>query len=163
MRKQSLNRDHRLFTLEILIVSGPISAAFARKNKVISRTIEIRGDQTLDDLHETIFDAFDRDDEHLYEFQIGGKGPMDPKAARYTLPLAMDDIFPGSAAPSGDATRAAVGTFGLKVGDTFGYWFDFGDDWMHQVKVQAIAEAAPKGKFPRVTQRVGKSPPQYPE
>src|SRR5436305_1724648 len=67
------------------IISGPITEKFAKKNPVISRTIQIRGDQTLEDLHHAIFDAFGRSDEHMYEFQFG-KGPMDPKAPRYVLP-----------------------------------------------------------------------------
>src|SRR6516164_9006413 len=75
----------RLYTLEVFIISGPITEKFAKKNPVISRTIQIRGDQTLQDLHHAIFDAFGRSDEHMYEFQFG-KGPMDPKAPRYVLP-----------------------------------------------------------------------------
>ena len=38
----------------------------------------IRGDQTLEDLHHAIFDALGREEEHMYEFQLGGTGPMDP-------------------------------------------------------------------------------------
>ncbi len=34
----------------------------------VSRTIAFRGDQTLDDVHRAIFDAFDRCDPHLYAF-----------------------------------------------------------------------------------------------
>lgn len=74
----------QLFALEVFLMSGPISEKFANKNPVISRTIQIRGDQTLEDLHHTIFDAFGRWEEHMYEFQFG-KGPMDPKAPRYVL------------------------------------------------------------------------------
>ena len=61
---------------------GPVSEKFLKRNPEISRTIQIRGDQTLKDLHHAIFDAFDRFDEHLFEFQIG-KGPNDPKGKRY--------------------------------------------------------------------------------
>lgn len=32
--------------------------------------IAIRSDQTLDDLHKAIFNAFDRYDEHIYSFYI---------------------------------------------------------------------------------------------
>src|SRR3954468_6004535 len=81
--------DVRLYTLEVFILSGPIAEKFAKKNPEMSRTIQIRGDQTLEDLHHAIFDAFDRYDEHMYEFQFG-KGPMDPKAPRYVLPNADD-------------------------------------------------------------------------
>ena len=45
--------------------------------------------------------------------------------------------------------------------DVFGYWFDFGDDWWHQFAVLAIGENATRGRLPKVTRRVGKSPPQY--
>ncbi len=40
----------RLYTLEIFLLSSPITEEFARKNPEISRTIQIRGDQTLEDL-----------------------------------------------------------------------------------------------------------------
>ena len=45
----------------------------------------------------------------------------------------------------------------------FGYWFDFGDDWYHQVQVERIEQAIPIIPYPRVIKRVGKSPPQYRE
>ena len=49
----------------------------------------------------------------------------------------------------------------MKVGQSFGYWFDFGDDWWHQINVLEIDDTVPEGKYPKVTKRVGKSPPQY--
>ena len=55
-----MEQDDRLFTLEVCIISGPMTEKFVKKNKVISRTIQIRGDRTLEDLHYAIFDAFDR-------------------------------------------------------------------------------------------------------
>jgi hypothetical protein len=58
--------------MAVFLASGPVTAKFAKKNKTVSRTIQIRGSQTLQDLHEAIFDAFDREEEHLYEFQVGG-------------------------------------------------------------------------------------------
>jgi hypothetical protein len=154
-------KDDRLFTLDVLIISGPMTKRFVEKNKVICRTIQMRGDQTLEDLHYAIFDAFKRFDQHMYEFQIGGKGPMDPKARRYVLPGAFENPMPGAPKPSGDVALATIGSLGLKVDDAFGYWFDFGDDWWHQINVVAITEKAGRGKYPRVTKRMGKSPPQY--
>ena len=154
-------KDDRLFTLDVFIISGPMAKRFVKKNKIISRTIQIRGDQTLEDLHYAIFDAFKRFDQHMYEFQIGGKGPMDPKARRYVLSGAFENPMPGTPQAAGDVRRTAIGSLGLKKGDAFGYWFDFGDDWWHQINVVAIADEAPRGKYPKVTKRVGASPPQY--
>src|SRR5712692_9077528 len=87
-------RDNRLYTLEVFILSGPMTEKFVKQNPVISRTLQIRGDQTLEDLHEALFDAFDREEEHMHEFQFG-KGPHDPKGKRYVLPTAFDDPIPG--------------------------------------------------------------------
>ena len=150
----------RIYTLDVSLLNGPITREFARKNRSVVRTIEIRGDQTLDDLHEEIFDAFDRDDPHMYEFQFGKK-PMDPKGPRYVMPEALeygDDMDPPAA---GITTETTIDDLGLKVGRHFGSWFDFGDDWHHQIDVVAITEGPAKGKYPRVTKRIGESPPQY--
>jgi len=153
-------RAKQIFTLQVSIRSGPMTESFARKNPVISRTIEVRSDHTLADLHDAIFDAFDRDDEHLYEFQFGGRRPMDPEARRYGPPMAMVDPF-GEEEGGADAERTALDSLGLAAGDVFGYWFDFGDDWWHQIEVLAIAEGTPRGGPPKATRRVGESPPQY--
>jgi len=153
-------KDDRLFSLEVCLIGGPVTEEFADKNPVVSRTIQIRGDQTLEDLHHILFEAFDREDEHMYEFQVGGKGPMDPKTRRYVLPMALEDVF-SDKKPAGDVAHTLIGSIGLKVGDAFGYWFDFGDDWWHQINVVSIEDVAPSGSYPRVTKRVGESPPQY--
>ncbi|MBI1853781.1 MAG: plasmid pRiA4b ORF-3 family protein [Planctomycetes bacterium] len=153
--------DPRLFTLTVYIISGPVSDKFVKKNGVMSRTIEIRGDQTLRDLHRAIFEAFNREDEHMYEFQVGGKGTIDPNAKRYVLPSAMALRFAASNQPAGDVTRTTLGLLRLEAADHFIYWFDFGDDWRHQIDVEAVSDKVPKGKLPRVINRVGESPPQY--
>jgi len=151
--------SNRLYTFEVFLQSGPMTEEFAEKNKVVSRTIQIRGDQTLEDLHYAIFDAFDREEEHLYEFQFG-QGPHDPKGKRYALPMDLDAFEPGSE-PAGDVTRTPIDALRLEPGQSFGYWFDFGDDWFHQIDTIAVANEVRMGKYPKVTERVGESPPQY--
>jgi hypothetical protein len=44
------------------------------------------------------------------------------------------------------------------------YWFDFGDDWKFQIK-KARQEKPPKPrvKYPRVIERAGRNPVQYPK
>lgn len=153
MKGKTMAQTKNVYTLEVFITSGPVTKKFVKKNPVISRTIEIRGDQTLADLHQAIFEAFDREDEHMYEFQFGGKGPNDPKAKRYGLP-GEDDV-------AGDVTRTLLDALKLKKDDRFGYWFDFGDDWWHQVNVMSIEQKSPTGIYPRVIERIGQSPPQY--
>lgn len=148
----------KLYTLEVFLHSGPISEKFAKKNPVISRTFKMRGDQTLEELHHAIFKAFGRYDEHMYEFQFG-KGPMDRKGPRYVLPSTFEMAEENP--PAGRVDRTALDSLDLEVDRSFGYWFDFGDDWWHQINVEAIEDSVPTGTFPKVTKRVGKSPPQY--
>lgn len=148
----------RVYTLAVSLMSGPLTEAFLKKNRSVVRTIAIRGDQTLEALHECIFAAFGRDDPHMYEFQMG-KGPMDPKGPRYVLPMAAgDDDGPPIL---GTVDTTTIDSMNLKVGRKFGYWFDFGDDWHHQIDVEAIAVGPSTGRYPRVVSKVGASPPQY--
>ena len=151
-----------IYALDVVLLNGPVTDKFLKKNPQVIRTIEIRGDQTLADLHTTIFAAFDREEEHLYEFQLRGQGPNDPNAERYGLTMSTEgEAF--DTTPAGDAANTPIAALGLAVDEPFGYWFDFGDDWWHQVQVMAITEPQPKTKYPRITQRVGASPPQYAE
>ena len=62
---------------------------------------------------------------------------------------------------AGDVARTTLNSLNLEVGRAFGYWFDFGDDWRHEICVEPIEDAPPKGRFPKMTARVGDSPPQY--
>ena len=96
----------------------------------------------------------------MYEFQVGGKGPNDPKARRYGLPVYQDETSDDFKS-AGDVTNTIVDSLKLKKDESFGYLFDFGDDWWHQVNVVAIEEKTLKGKYPKITNRVGQSPPQY--
>ncbi len=142
-----------LYVLLVYLMGGPTSEKFT--NKVISRVIEIRGDQTLAQLHEAIFKAYDRWDQHLYEFHFG-KRPFDRDGPNYGVPEG-----PAGENGPGDARTTTLDDLALKQERVFGYWFDFGDNWYHQIQVERIEEAIPTVTYPRVTRRVGKSPPQY--
>jgi hypothetical protein len=92
----------------------------------------------------------------MYEFQIGGKKPMDRKAMRYSV--ALDGYDPKEKS----AEAATIASLRLKVGNIFFYWFDFGDDWWHEVRLLAVDPPVQgKGRFPRIVEKKGDSPPQY--
>ena len=150
-----------LYTLEVLIVSGPMSEEFGKANPSVVRTLEIRGDQTLQQLHGAVFRAFDRREEHLYEFRFGD-GPRHRRRGRYgpRSPFENADLH-HDFEPAGDTAKTTLDSLGLEVDQSFGYWFDFGDDWLHQISILAIGRAESRVKYPRVTARVGDSPPQY--
>jgi hypothetical protein len=157
---ESMPKKHteaaKLYTFEVSLISGPLSEQFIEKNPVVSRTIAIRGDQTFEDFHQAIFEAFNREDPHMFEFQIGGKGPQDPNAKCYVSEV-------GNAEAAGHVGDTRIDAVGLDEEMAFGYWFDYGDDWWHQVSVLSMTEPIPKGRYPKITKRTGASPPQYPD
>lgn len=69
-----------LYRLDVWLIDHSPRKPFRKRGYTICRTIEILGNQTLAHLHECIFDAFDRVDEHMYEFRFGGKSAADRKA-----------------------------------------------------------------------------------
>ena len=146
---------NKLYTLCVYLLNVPISGKYA--GKTISRTIQIRGDQTLEDLHLAIFRAFNREDEHLYEFNFG-KGPSD-RSAIYTLK--SDIPYPIFGQEEGDVETTTINSLGLAVGRAFGYLFDFGDEWLHQINVIGVEDLLGRGKYPKIVAREGRSPPQY--
>lgn len=144
-KEKIITSPDALFTLDVFLIDGPITEEFIAENPQVSRKIEIKGSNTVKDLHNILFQAFEREEQHMYEFQIGGKGPNDPNAKCYGL----------------DLSNTKICSLGLSVDESFGYWFDFGDDWWHQIDVESIIDKAPKGKYPKIINRVGASPPQY--
>jgi hypothetical protein len=78
LRPRGVDVDHRRLVLEGTLDTLPSQSPLVTRwlkvyvlydlpSRSISRTIEIRGNQTLEDLHHAIFDAFDRFDEHMDE------------------------------------------------------------------------------------------------
>lgn len=134
-------------------------------SKRIWRRIEILGNQTLDQLHETIFDAFDRYDEHLYSFymtQPGSKGRRRfAQATEYTHPevIEPDNIF--FIKKVFDASKTNIQDLNLEEKNKFEYLFDFGDEWLHEITVEKILDIYPDKGYPDITVKKGESPPQY--
>jgi len=108
-----------LYVVSVFLVGGPVSEKFAGKE--VRRVIEIRGDQTLGDLHDAIFQAYDRWEEHLYEFQFG-KHPFDPGGPNYGISGVAGEM------EARDARTTTLDQLHLKPERVFGYRFDFGDD-----------------------------------
>jgi hypothetical protein len=132
----------------------------------ISRTIAMRGDQTLDDLHEAIFVAFDRFDEHLYSFyfpRARRRRGTGPEPMESTAPQLLDDPWPLMTRRRFNAAASRLDRLRLAPGQTFEYLFDFGDCWWHEGAVVAVNRSDPAVKYPEIRASRGASPPQYPQ
>ena len=121
----------------------------------IWRIIEIKENQMLSSLHQAIFKAFDRFDEHQYSFFLSNK-PYD-RESQYISP-GLDTDGTGKL-----ATRIRIDSIALYGGPKFLYLFDYGDEWWHEVELIDVTEKVTRANYPRVVKKQGKSPPQYPE
>ena len=134
--------------------------------KSIWRTMVLRGDHTLHDLHEMIYEAFDRYDEHLYSFYFP-KEPtrrdgFDFQAKEYSSPVMLEEPDPFPEERPHNAAKTTLDSLHLRVGQTFEYLFDFGDQWRHEIRVVA-KEPLTEKSLPKPLERHGDSPSQYPE
>jgi pRiA4b ORF-3-like protein len=88
--------------------------------KGVTRSIHVRDDQTLVDLHEGIQKAFGWLNDHLYSFWLDGRF-FGSRASEYTAPVEPDE---------GVATAdVVIAELGLRVGAKIAYVFDVGDSW----------------------------------
>jgi len=130
------------------------------------RIIEASENCTFDDLHDAIFQAFDRFDEHLYSFFITRKDTKDIRsiydAPEIAHPMSLEDMI-GFGKMKKSTAKTRIGDADLNEKDVFHYLFDFGDDWWHRIKVQNINETKSNKKYLKIIKSVGESPPQYPD
>lgn len=114
----------------------------------IWRRVEVPGHVSLHSLHEILNEAMGWTDSHLHDFEIGG--------VEYTLP--DDDIDPDR--PVEDDRRWRLDAVVTEPGRRFLYRYDFGDDWRHEVLVEAIGAPVAGVTYPRVTKGRRNCPPE---
>lgn len=108
-----------------------------------SRTIEVKEDCTLQNLHKYIQKIVDFDDDHLYEFYVG----KNPRNRAYAVPkkTKLNEIYPLT---------------GYKIY----YHFDFGDSWLFEIKKSRKKKTESKQtKYPALIESSGVNPEQYPD
>lgn len=132
----------------------------------VRRTIAVRADQSLADLHEALRAAFDWDDDHLYAFWLDGRF-WSRDATEYVHPFGLEnDPFTGWDLPiAGPQRKSAVvqlRRLGLIEGQRIAYLFDFGDEWRLRLTLRQIV-VSDDSQYPRVIESVGEAPPQYAE
>ncbi len=107
----------------------------------------------LPQLHEVIQALFGWLDYHLHEFRVGG---FDGPAYAPADPDGEDDFF---GEPSRDESTVTAGDLLPAVGSTMSYTYDFGDNWVHAIKVEKILAADDGGgQLPRCTAGRGAAP-----
>lgn len=111
------------------------------------RKIKIRGNWTLNDLHNCIQKAVDFDNDHLYCFTVG----HDKFKKEYFHPYCQEQRYL--------ADEVMIGELPLEKCSAFSYLFDFGDSWYFDIKVDKIVEEEFDGV--EIIEAIGKAPEQY--
>ena len=119
----------------------------------VSRTIAIEGKSALDDLHLSIQDAFNFDNDHLYEFDLKNE------SSNYN-----DSYYSPDDENGPYATDKFIYQCNFFIGMKFLYIFDYGDKWKFKLLVKDIRPKLTTEKgFPYIISNQGNSPDQYPD
>jgi hypothetical protein len=150
-----MSYDRRIEAFAFQAVLVPFAPRVDSPNELVVRTIAVREDQTLEQLHEALRLAFGWADAHLYAFWMSGEW-WDRESVRYEAPFELD--------PEDErvrSARVALSEIGLRKGKTMAYLFDFGDEWRLLLKVVDRWEARDES-YPMLIDASGTPLPQYP-
>jgi hypothetical protein len=115
----------------------------------IWRRVEVQASSTLKVMHDIIQIVMGWDDCHLHHFEIGGSlyGEPSPEDKDYDL-IVLDERALKLGALADDGQR------------TFGYVYDYGDNWHCMVVLEATSAAAPGVIYPRLVEGARHGPPE---
>jgi Plasmid pRiA4b ORF-3-like protein len=147
---EGLTIEKHLFERAQTFVAGTYYFKVALDKKIY-RVIAIGANDSFDDLHEAIQDAFDFYNDHLYAFFMDGRR-WSQGSDVFWSPNNNEGIF---------ADEVQIGEAKLIEGKTFLYLYDFGSEWHFKVTVKAINTEEKPPKKPKVIESVGESPEQY--
>jgi len=110
----------------------------------IWRRVEVPSAISLQALHKVLQSLFGWEEAHLWVFQtpVGEYGLSDPELGHRSAALKkLHQVAPGA-------------------GDRFGYFYDFGDSWRHEILVEDTAAAEPGVAYPRCVGGKQSGPPE---
>ena len=109
------------------------------------RRVLVPGGFTLDRVHRAIQHAMGWHDCHLHSFEIDGRTYGEPDPDEELTPY--DELDVRLDAVAGPGSR-------------FGYVYDFGDWWEHEVVVERVRPAEPGERLPHCLDGAGACPPE---
>ncbi len=129
----------------------------------VSRTFELNGKSSLYDFHLDIQHAFDWDNDHMFSFYIGDK-LFDPKN-EYSANQDGEHLVSGLGPRTKPAAETQIRDLQLEEDFTFLYLFDYGDELVHEVRVEKIRDKKRDDKLSDklsiILNKTGTPPPQY--
>jgi hypothetical protein len=138
-RSEVASRSVFVFDAELLNVSG------------VSARVAVAGHEHLTDLHGAIQQAFNWEDDHLYSFWLDGE---------FWSREGGELVRPGTPDTDSRTANVPVGELRLNIGSRIAYVFDYGDEWRVMLTLREQVDGG--DAMPRVSDRRGTAPPQYP-
>ena len=111
-----------------------LKVVLAGSQPVIWRRLLVSGDAKLGWLHAVLQTAMGWTNSHLHHFLT--------QDARYSDPRNNEDLVFGEE-PDQDENKASLMQIASKTGARFGYEYDFGDSWEHEITVEQILPVIP--------------------
>ena len=115
----------------------------------IWRRVQVLSDCTLAQLHRVIRAVMAWEDYHLHQFTI--------KRRLYSLPNPEDADYERKVI---DERRVRLNKVVSQVGTRFDYHYDFGDNWHHDLLLEAILMPDPSIQYPVCVAGARNSPPE---
>jgi hypothetical protein len=109
----------------------------------IWRRLQVPSTTSLAELHDIIQAAMGWYDCHLHQFEVNGVHYAD------TNHMLADTT---------DEARRTLAE--MRAGDRLAYWYDFGDDWWHDIIVESLDRADPALTYPRCVTGRRAAPPE---
>lgn len=120
--------------------------SLADVSPAIWRRIQVWEDSTLHQLHRVLQVVMGWENYHLYQFVVGTKKYRDPHPENERKIL--------------DAKRTRLAMVLPTVGSTIEYVYDFGDEWSHELQLEAIILPDPDALYPRCIAGERSGPPE---
>jgi hypothetical protein len=113
---------------------------------MIWRRLLVRSDQTLADLHYALQIAFGWTDFHLHRFALHGK--------EYGIPRISGPWY------TANARHVRLADLHLRQRERFVYEYDFGDSWVHEIRLEQTVAVDERRPYPRCIGGARAGPPE---
>jgi hypothetical protein len=113
---------------------------------MIWRRLLVHSDSTIADLHYTLQIAMGWSDVHLNRFHIHGQD--------------FGVYHDGGISFSDNPEKVPLSAFGFRIRERFLYEYDFGDEWLHEVRIEKRLLLDPKKTYPVCIDGKQAAPPE---
>ncbi len=113
---------------------------------MVWRRLLVRSDSTIADLHYTIQIAMGWSDVHLNRFHIHGKD--------------FGVYHDGGISFADNPEQVFLSAFGFRTRERFLYEYDFGDAWLHEIRIEKRLPLEPKRTYPVCIDGKHAAPPE---